>query len=145
MACAQINYRKKGISLLVHARHSTLSIFSSWFSLSSLFLLFLILSLFFSFFLNTSMQWCCDSLLVVTIAVMMILCTARVFYIQPTVIGFYHFSFWVLLSSLCVLVDHASLSAVQPPPLTYTGYATPHYQTKKIILFACSLWHSYPP
>ena len=29
-------------------------------------------------------------------------------------------------------------------PLTYAGHATSHYQTKSLILFACSLWHSHP-
>ena len=36
------------------------------------------------------------------------------------------------------------LSATQSPPLTYAGHATSHFQTKSLILFACSPWHSHP-
>ena len=36
------------------------------------------------------------------------------------------------------------LSAAQRPPLTCVSRATSHYQTKSLILFACSLCHSYP-
>ena len=32
-----------------------------------------------------------------------------------------------------------------PSPLTCASCATPYYQTKKIILFTCSPWHSYRP
>ena len=41
-----------------------------------------------------------------------------------------------------VLPDHPLVfSATQPPPLTYAGRATSYYQTKSLILFACSPWH----
>ena len=51
----------------------------------------------------------------------------------------YLYLVWVSLST------PTSLSAVQPPPLTCASCATFRHQTKKIILFACSPWHSYPP
>ena len=36
------------------------------------------------------------------------------------------------------------MSIAQPPLLTCARCTTPYYQTKKIILFACSPWHSHP-
>ena len=36
-----------------------------------------------------------------------------------------------------------SLSDTQPTPLTCAGYAIPHHQTKKTIMFVCLSWHSY--
>ena len=43
------------------------------------------------------------------------------------------------------LLITTGLSTVQPPQLTYASCTTPHHQTKKLILFACSPWHSYLP
>ena len=74
--------RRWGINLLMHACHSMLSIFS----------LFLILLFFFPFTLSQCLLNC-DFLLEVTITMILPLrlCTARVLYIMPVMIGFYHF------------------------------------------------------
>ena len=56
-----------------------------------------------------------------------------------TILAFNHLCLvWVSL------LTTIGLSIVQPPSLTYASCPTSHHQTKKIILFACSLWHSYP-
>ena len=41
----------------------------------------------------------------------------------------------------CPSKPPTSLSTAQPPPLTCASRATPHYQTKSLILFTCSPWH----
>ena len=53
---------------------------------------FLILPFFSFHFLSQFLLICCDSLLEITIAVFLLLCTAKVPYIVPVVIGFYYFS-----------------------------------------------------
>ena len=52
---------------------------------------FLILPFFSFHFLSQFLLICCDSLLEITIAVFLLLCTAKVLYIMPTVTRFYHF------------------------------------------------------
>ena len=96
MACAQNNplpliesraFRgKEGINLLVHACHS-ISLLS--FVISNFSFLFLFL------FFPQCLLLCCDSLLEVTITVIILiplLCMARVLYIMPVVTSFYYFS-----------------------------------------------------
>ena len=122
------------------------SVFSSWFSISSLFLLFLILSLFFSFFLSA---YPCSDVMIFSQRLLLplwwyyarqgsfIYCLLWLIF---TILALnYFFLVWVSLSTT------TGLSAVQPPPHTNASCATPHHQTKKIILFACSPWHSYLP
>ena len=80
---------REGISLLVHAYHSTLY----FFSLFSLFCYFdSFLTIFSSFLMLAHVVlwrwWCCNSLLVVAIVSVMILCTAKALYILSTVTDF---------------------------------------------------------
>ena len=122
------------------------SVFSSWFSISSLFLLFLILSLFFSFFLSA---YPFSDVMIFSQRLLLPLWWyyARqgsfiycLLWLAFTILALnYFFLVWVSLSTT------TGLSAVQPPSLTCTGCATPYHQTKTIILFACSPWHSYLP
>ena len=76
---------REGINILVHACHS-ISLFS--FVISNFSFLFLFL------FFSQCLPPCYDSLLEVTIAVIVIplLCTAKVLYIMSAVTGFYYFS-----------------------------------------------------
>ena len=71
---------REGINLLVHACHSMLSIFFRYF--------------YFFFFFSQCLLLSCDSLLKVTITVIILplLCTTRVLYIIPAVTDFYYFS-----------------------------------------------------
>ena len=66
-------------------------------------------------------------------------------FILPTVKSIYYFTPELLLSGCgCPSRPPTGLSTAQPPPLTCVGCATSHYQTKSLILFACSPWHSHP-
>ena len=117
-------------------------VFSYWFSLFSLFLLFLILSF---LLLALTHLTSCDSLLVVALTVLLIppvhgkgplYITCRDWFF--TILAFNYLCLvWVSLPTI------AGLSADQPLSLICAGCATSHYQTKKIILFTCSSWHSY--
>ena len=127
---------REGINLLVHVCHSTLSVFLL--PIFSPFLLFLIL--FFSSF-NTypySRLWFSPSRsspLPVHGKVPFIHCLP---WLAFTILAFNYLCLvWVSLPTT------TGLSAVQPPPVTCVGFTTPHYQTRKIILFACSPLHSY--
>ena len=56
-----------------------------------------------------------------------------------TILAFNHlYLVWVSLPTL------TDLSATQPPLLTRVGCFTSHHQTKNVVLFVCSPWHSYP-
>ena len=90
---------REEINLLVHVCHS-ISLFS--FVISNFSFLFLFL------FFSQCLLLCCDSLLEVTIIVILIplLCTTRVLYIMPVVTGFYYFSPSLPLSSLGILANH---------------------------------------
>ena len=136
---------REGINLLVHACYSTLFVSSYWFSIFSPFLLFLIL--FFSSFSTypSSRLWfslqsyyCCfvDPPLMHGKGPLYIACRDWLF----TILAFNYLCLvWVSLPTII------GLSIVQPPPLACAGCAIPYYQTKKIILFACSSWRYYPP
>ena len=131
----------------MHVCHFILSIFSSWVSLSSLyfcyFLFFLSSFTSFSVLTHVVMLWfshngyyCRDDDTVHNKGSFIYCLPWLVF----TILTFNYFCLvWVFQSTT------TGLSAVQPPPLTCTSHTTPHHQTKKIILFTCSPWHSYPP
>ena len=85
---------REGVSLLVHACHSTLSI--PFLFLFSPFCYFDSFPTLLSFLMLACVMlwwwWCCDSLLGVAIVVVMILYTTSALYILPAVIDFYNFS-----------------------------------------------------
>ena len=118
--CAQTNHlsliegrlleREKGLAYLVHACHSTLSVF--FFLIPCFFSVFVALILshsFLSFSVLTRVVWwwCCNSLLLVTIVVMIPLCTARPpFYTACRDWFFTFLSFNYFCLKLSVLPDH---------------------------------------
>ena len=120
---------REGISLLVHACHSTLSVFpSDSFFLSSLFLLLFLSLSFFFFLVLTHVVYSDVVILSRGYYCPPLLCMARVLYILPIVTDFYHFSLQLPLSGfecfyqpllVCQLSSHHHLPVLAAPlPIT---------------------------
>ena len=103
----------------------------------------------FSFlFLPRVFLFCCDTFLEIVIIVFFLvvilfflfppLCTAKLLFIVPTMIEFYHLNLEQPFFSLGVLADH--LLVCQPPPLTCDGHDT--RQRRLFCLFTChaTMW-----
>ena len=138
---------REGINLLVHACRSTLFVFSYRFSIFSLLLLFLIFFLlFFLFSMLTHLVRLWFSFHSYYFLFTWSLHCARGFFIYcPPWLAFTILAFNYLYLVRVSLTTITSLLAIQLPLLIRADCATPHYQTKKIILFTCLLWHSYLP
>ena len=138
---------REGISLSVHACHHTFAYTLLFFS-NSFFFFFLSFLLPFLSFSYSLVGLLCSLLLfspVVPFFLLFSLYTADGPFILPIVKSIYYFTPELLLSGCgCPSRPPTGLSAAQPPSLTCAGRAISHYQTKSLILFACSSCHFYP-